>query len=184
MIDNPLAKVISGGQTGSDEAGLQVARWLYIPTGGTMPKGFRTTDGPRREYAERFHVVEHASSGYGPRTFVNVHDADLTLRVACTFESAGELLTAKACAKLKKPSVDIHVVIRDPRRPVQTFEVDEFEVEAAVAAIRDLSAKLGRPIVLNVAGNSERDAPGMTVVAWEILARVLKPFARPAPSQG
>lgn len=182
MSDHALAKVISGGQTGADEAGVKVARWLRIPTGGTMPKGWRTQDGPRPEYADRYGMVEHTSTGYGPRTFVNVADADLTLRLACDFGSAGELLTAKACAKLGKPVVDVHVTIRDARRPVQSFEVDEFELEAAIAAIRDLSAKIGRPIVVNVAGNSDRTAPGMTVVAWEILTKILAPFARtPAP---
>ncbi len=173
-----LAKVISGGQTGADEAGVKVARWLRIPTGGTMPKGWRTLDGPRPEYEERYGMVQHTSSGYGPRTFVNVADADLTLRLACDFGSAGEMLTAKACAKLGKPMVGVHVVIRDPRHPAQTFEVDEFEVEAVIAAIRDLATKLGRPVVLNIAGNSDKTAPGMTVAATEILQRILAPFAR------
>ena len=184
MDDNALAKVISGGQTGADEAGVKVARWLRIPTGGTMPKGWRTQDGPRPEYADRYGMIEHTSSGYGPRTFVNVADADLTLRIACDFGSAGELLTAKACAKLGKPSVDVHVVIRDARRPVQTFEVDEFEVEGAIATILATSRLLGRPIVLNVAGNSDKTAPGMTVVATEILGRILAPFARAHAPQG
>ena len=36
----PITKVISGGQTGVDTIGLQVAKELGIETGGTAPKGF------------------------------------------------------------------------------------------------------------------------------------------------
>jgi hypothetical protein len=46
-----IAKVQSGGQTGTDVAGVRAARRLGIPTGGVMPKGWKTLDGPRPEYA-------------------------------------------------------------------------------------------------------------------------------------
>ena len=47
MID----RVISGGQTGADQAGWRAAKASGIPTGGWMPKGFLTEDGPRPEFA-------------------------------------------------------------------------------------------------------------------------------------
>jgi hypothetical protein len=34
-----LERVISGGQTGADQAGLAAAKRLGVPTGGFMPKG-------------------------------------------------------------------------------------------------------------------------------------------------
>ena len=41
-----IKKIISGGQTGADQIGLEVALSLGIPTGGTAPKGFITETGP------------------------------------------------------------------------------------------------------------------------------------------
>jgi Circularly permutated YpsA SLOG family len=37
-----LKKIISGGQTGADQAGLRTAKRLGIETGGWMPQGWRT----------------------------------------------------------------------------------------------------------------------------------------------
>jgi hypothetical protein len=36
-----IEKLISGGQTGADRAGLEAAKALGIATGGTAPKGWR-----------------------------------------------------------------------------------------------------------------------------------------------
>ena len=45
-----LRKVISGGQTGADRAGLQAAKSSGIKTGGYMPKGFLALDGNKVEF--------------------------------------------------------------------------------------------------------------------------------------
>ena len=39
-------KIISGGQTGADQAALDAAIELTIPYGGWLPKGRKTEDGP------------------------------------------------------------------------------------------------------------------------------------------
>ena len=41
-----LRKVVSGGQTGADQAGLRAARAAGIETGGWAPKGWETEEGP------------------------------------------------------------------------------------------------------------------------------------------
>lgn len=41
-----IKKIISGGQTGADQAALDVAIKLGIPHGGWIPKGRKTEDGP------------------------------------------------------------------------------------------------------------------------------------------
>ncbi|MFH7326653.1 YpsA SLOG family protein [Desulfurivibrio sp. C05AmB] len=41
-----LTRIISGGQTGADQAGLDVAIKLGIPHGGWIPKGRMTEAGP------------------------------------------------------------------------------------------------------------------------------------------
>jgi hypothetical protein len=46
-----LDRIISGGQTGADQAGWRAARACGVPTGGFMPLGFLTEGGPRPEFA-------------------------------------------------------------------------------------------------------------------------------------
>lgn len=77
-----IAKVISGGQTGVDIAALRAAKRLGIPTGGTMPAGWRTLDGPKPEWAAEFGFIAHASDAYPPRTFANAKAGDVTVRGA------------------------------------------------------------------------------------------------------
>ena len=39
-------RVISGGETGADQGGMEAAIDLGLPTGGTAPPNFRTESGP------------------------------------------------------------------------------------------------------------------------------------------
>jgi len=172
-LHDVLAKVISGGQTGADEAGVFVAKEFEISTGGTMPAGFLTQDGPRPDFATRYGMVEHRSASYGQRTFVNAHDADITIRIAATFESAGEKLTLKACDQAKKPHVDVLVKIDASKRVRVEYEVDYAQIEAAGQRIVEEARRLGRPVVLNVAGNSEKTAKGIGAVARSVMQHVL-----------
>ena len=53
-----IKKVISGGQTGADQAALDIAIKLDIPHGGWIPKGRLTEDGPLPEkyrFARKIH---------------------------------------------------------------------------------------------------------------------------------
>ena len=45
----PIKKIVSGGQTGADIAGLDAAIAHNIPNGGWIPKGRLTEDGPLSE---------------------------------------------------------------------------------------------------------------------------------------
>ena len=53
-----VTKIISGGQTGADQAGLAVAKRLGIPAGGFLPKGFLTEAGPRHDLAAEYGLVK------------------------------------------------------------------------------------------------------------------------------
>jgi hypothetical protein len=152
-----LVRVISGGQTGADRAALAAARAAGIATGGWMPKGFRALDGPRPEFAQLYGVKEHASDRYPPRTARNVQESDCTLRFATDWNSRGEVLTLKLCERYGRPHLDV--------------TVGGDTTPAAVAAW--LGTKAVR--VLNVAGNSERTAPGIEAFVAAFLADV---FAR------
>ncbi len=149
-----LDKVISGAQTGADEAGLRAAKHYGIPTGGTISKGYRTLGGARPEYADEFGIVEHPSWQYPPRTEANVRDSDATIRFATDWNSRGELLTKKIIDKRKKPSFDV-----DPSDPPLPAAAAEWIVKNRIR-------------VLNVAGNSEQTSPGIGKFTTGYLAQV------------
>lgn len=95
-----LHKVISGGQTGVDRAGLDAAIECGIPTGGWCPKGRRAEDG---FVPHRYPLVEAPSSGYVQRTKWNVRDSDATVVLVLGELEGGSLFTAEIAAKLSKP---------------------------------------------------------------------------------
>ena len=142
-----LQKVISGGQTGADQAGLIAAARFGIPTGGWMPHGFETSDGPDPQLADRHGLREH-SGGYAERTSTNVRDADGTIRIAGTFDSLGERCTRRCIRERRKPYIDV-----DMHDPIEVAEVVDW--------IRTHQIR-----VLNVAGNSRPKS--RTAKAWGI----------------
>ena len=72
-----IEKVISGGQTGADRAGLIAAKKCGIQTGGYIPKGFKTELGSEPNLANEFGLVEFGIT-YPVRTLANVEQADAT----------------------------------------------------------------------------------------------------------
>jgi predicted Rossmann-fold nucleotide-binding protein len=71
-------RVVSGGQTGVDQAALRAARAAGFETGGFAPQGWATEAGPAPWLAE-YGLVECRVGGYPARTFENVRVADATL---------------------------------------------------------------------------------------------------------
>lgn len=171
-----ISKILSGGQTGVDVAALRAAKARGIPTGGTMPKGWRTLDGPRPEYRELYGMVECAISGYPPRTKQNVKESDITVRIGTRMSSAGELCTWDAISMYERPYFDVLLL--------RTLEMTDREyalVNGAALAMRTLAFNLKRPIIVNFAGNSERTAPGIEVAAETFVGMILDAFARSDP---
>ena len=153
-----LRKVISGGQTGADAAGVIAAQACGLDTGGWMPKGFKTTAGNRPQWAENFYMKEHSSSSYKERTWDNVREADATIRLAANFNSAGEKCTLNAIKALGKPHLDV-----DMNNPPAIQEV--------VKWIREQKVK-----TLNIAGNSEQSVPGIEAKVQDYLLEVFSKF--------
>jgi Circularly permutated YpsA SLOG family len=153
-------RVISGGQTGADQAGLIVARRFGIPTGGWMPRGWKTATGPDPRLGREFGLREHAGD-YAARTAANVRDSDGTIRLAASFQTLGERCTAKWIKYYQKPSIDVD--IRSPR-----------PVAEVVAWVRENAIR-----VLNVAGNAQPRsrtalAHGITAFATAYLADLFR----------
>lgn len=137
-----ITLIISGGQTGADQAGLVAARARKIATGGWAPKGWRTEQGPFPELGSVFGLMEHETEhDYAPRTQANVDMADAT--VIFGKRSRGSNLTERLCQLAGKPYIWIH----KPGLASQT------KLKLWLARIQ--------PSTLNVAGNRESVNPGI-----------------------
>jgi len=148
-------KVVSGGQTGVDWAAILAAHEVGFVTGGLMPKGFKTLDGPRLE-AAKYGLTEDTSEAYPQRTFSNARNSDATLRLAFNFLSPGEKCTLRAIKQYNKPYLDVNLLA--PPQP-----------QRVAAWIQAQQTK-----VLNVAGNSEKTAPGIQELAVRYLTAVFR----------
>lgn len=150
-----LFKVISGGQTGADQAGLEAARICGFETGGTAPLGFKTLTGPNYDLADVYGLVENDFSNYPKRTADNVKNSDGTVRLAYNFNSPGEKCTLTAIKKNDRPYYDID--LNDP-------------IDPSVTA----NWIIGHGIeVLNIAGNADR---GSTKIFDEVKAYLINVF--------
>jgi len=145
-------KIISGGQTGADQGGLEAGRILGIATGGTAPPGFFTEDGRQPSLLKRYGLVEGAPDPrtYPKRTIKNVVDSDGTVWFGNP-GSPGGRLTLGTCRSLGKP------VLVNPTSDVLSRWVKEVEIS-----------------VLNVAGNRERTNPG---IMEETVGVIVKAFS-------
>ena len=137
-----LDKVVSGGQTGADQGGWRAARACGVATGGWMPLGWLTEDGPRPDLAALYGAAEMPTARYRARTEQNVRDSDATLWFG-SVDSPGAKVTLQAAESMGKP----RMIVRAGR------EVRPSDVAAWIAE--------QRVRVLNVAGNRESKAPGI-----------------------
>lgn len=103
-----LKKIISGGQTGADQAALDVAISLGIPHGGWIPKGRKTEAGT---LPDKYKLKEMSSSSYSERTEQNVIDSDGTLIISHGKLSGGSLLTLEFAKQHKKEWLHIDLKI-------------------------------------------------------------------------
>jgi len=153
-------KIISGGQTGADQAGLMIAKDLGFKTGGLAPKDWKTSYGSQKELLESFGLKE-SEEGYKGRTWENVRDSNATIRLAVDFDSPGEKCTMNAINYFKKPWIDIDLL--DPK---SIQEVIEFLV-------------LVKPSTLNIAGNTQnKNNQNIERMSYIYLKKVLSEYKR------
>jgi len=149
-----MMKVISGGQNGADQAGIRAAKACGFETGGWLPQGCKTLDGPRPDLLTEYGMKEHSSSLYPPRTEANVKDSCGTIRFARTFSSAGEKCTLRAIKWFNRPYLNV-----DINKPIDKQEVLSWLKEHDIKT-------------LNIAGNSEETAPGIGDFVFKYLMGV------------
>jgi hypothetical protein len=104
-----ITKIVSGGQTGADQAALDVAIEEGIPHGGWIPKGRKTEVGP---LPEKYQLKEMATDSYPERTEKNVVDSDGTVILSHGKLTGGSAFTAKMAVKHGRPflHIDLHKV--------------------------------------------------------------------------
>ncbi|HEY2292510.1 MAG TPA: putative molybdenum carrier protein [Thermoanaerobaculia bacterium] len=160
-MPTPLKKVISGGQTGVDQAALRAAQTCGLECGGWCPPGRESESGV---IPARFPLQETPQdrSPHAPdvprsqRTEWNVRDSDATLilRPRSTDKDLGTDWTERCAPRFGRP-----LLVLDPGDP------------EAASAIRDWLSALEIQ-TLNIAGPSEGTAPGIGDQVYSLLAEV------------
>jgi hypothetical protein len=169
-------KIISGGQTGADRAGLDFAICNGIPHGGWCPRG-RRADGELIPAV--YQLRETGSDGYRDRTLRNIAGADATLIFNSKpgrSLSPGCALTLQGCVSQQKP----YLLIRDC--------CGSHSQQAGRLVAQFLAEYM--PAVLNIAGNRESSCPGIYQAvrdvlthAWAILPTVGQTVVAPKERQ-
>lgn len=142
-----LRKILSGGQTGADKAGLEVAKELGLETGGTAPKGYRTESGTDHSLKE-LGLVESPYWQYQPRTKQNVKDADITVWFG-NIGSPGYWCTCNAAKAYHKPFIE------NPTSEQFRALAEEYEV-------------------INTAGNRASTNPGVSQLVKDTIREALR----------
>jgi hypothetical protein len=149
-----IERVISGGQTGADQAGLRAAHLAGIPTGGFAPLGWETDDGPA-PWLANCGLVECSTAGYPTRIMANVSSSGATLWFGVMTTPCAKS-TLRACLELGKPHMRVFL-----GRSLKPSHVAAWIVEHEIHT-------------LNVAGNRESRSPGIGERTEKFLAEVFR----------
>ena len=169
-------KVISGGQTGADRAGLDFAIETGLEHGGYVPRGRKAEDG---RIDDRYNLFELSTSSYPARTRRNIEESDGTVIFSLNRRlSGGTKLTLDLANKLGKPVLHIY----DTRKE-RISNPDSLRLE--IQALTDFLCS-NKIEILNVAGPRESKEPGVydwTLTMLRFLNRARDPQKQPANSR-
>lgn len=145
--------IVSGGQTGVDRAGLEVAIALGLEHGGWCPAGRLSEDGT---IPSRYDLRETESDEYPVRTEQNVVDSDATLILYESEVKGGTRLTRNYCRRHQRP----HCVAL---------------IEPSTVSQVQMWLQQQKPTILNVAGPRESTYPGIFDRALTLMLQILAP---------
>lgn len=146
-----VKKVISGGQTGVDRAGLDAAIESNIEHGGFAPKRRIAEDGM---IPDKYNLQELPKGGYPARTKKNVESSNGTLIFCQGKPKTGTKLTADYAKRINKPFL--------------VLDVDAVNIHTAARLIQEW-VKKEKIEILNVAGPRQSTAPIVSSIAKRIL---------------
>ena len=151
-----INKIISGGQTGTDRAALDVAITHGIPCGGWCPAGRKAEDG---RIPDRYPLRETDTDNYRDRTRKNILDSDGTL-ILCPEDEmdAGTLFTYRLCKEIKKP-----VYVADPADEIQIPHVIKWLIRDNIH-------------IVNIAGPRESNLKGIYEASELFLDKLINVF--------
>jgi Circularly permutated YpsA SLOG family len=149
-----ITKIISGGQTGADQAALDFAIKHGIPHGGWIPKDRKTEDGI---LPDKYKLDEMPTGSYPKRTEKNILDSDGTLIFSRGKLTGGSALTRKLAKQHEKPWVHV--------------DLDQMNEAIAADIITGWIERHGIQ-VLNVAGPRASKDPGIHDFVVGLLERV------------
>ena len=150
-----IKKIISGGQTGADQAALDVAIKYGIDHGGWISRGRKTENGP---LPAKYNLTEMKSRRYKKRTRQNVIDSDGTIILSHGELTGGSQYTLKMAKKHKKPFI--------------YFDLNETPAYQAISDIH-LWIKKNQIETLNVAGKRASKDPKIYDVTQLIVTSVV-----------
>jgi CheY-like chemotaxis protein len=152
----PVIKIISGGQTGADRAGLDWAIRSDLEHGGWCPKGRVAEDGP---IPDRYRLQETPDADYLQRTEWNVRDSDGTVIFSVARQLfGGSLTTREFAASHQKPCLHLSAGSAN---------------DAAAALLKWLRQNQIR--ALNIAGPRASEEPGVAEFVTATLDAALTP---------
>ena len=167
-----LLKIITGGQTGADRAGLDFAIETDLEHGGYVPRGRKAED---ERIDDRYNLVELSTSSYPARTRRNIEESDGTVIFSLNRRlSGGTKLTLDLANKLGKPVLHIY----DTRKE-RISNPDSLRLE--IQTLTDFLSS-NKIEILNVAGPRESKEPGVydwTLTMLRFLNRAWDPQKQP-----
>jgi Circularly permutated YpsA SLOG family len=150
-----VRKIISGGQTGADRAGLDFAIEVGLAHGGYVAKGRKAEDG---RIDEKYRLTELATNSYPERTKRNVRQSDGTTILSLDEKLSGEsALTLSYARHANKPVLHIH-----------NSETGHDPLSHQVRRLKDF-IESNAIEVLNVAGPRESNEPGVYRFTLQLL---------------
>lgn len=158
-------KIVSGGQTGVDQAGLEAAVELGLDFGGWAPHGWIAENG-MVPAPYRGRMKEHPDCGsrgrnYRTRTLANIRDSQATLILVERLPlEGGTKLTNDFAASIGRSHRVVNIALDSAKADAEKW-LDEILSGA-------------RALVLNIAGPRESKAPGIQVRARAFLTEVLR----------
>lgn len=156
-----IRKIVSGGQTGADRAGLDIAIKLEIPHGGWCPRGRIAEDGIiPEEYLLKCPADDDSDvrevNIYNERTKLNIRDSD------------GTLIFVPSWPLPENITDGTNLTIHEAERRNKPHFIVDLSKDQSFHLVADWTKK-NRIETLNIAGPRESQCPGMYADTFSFL---------------